>query len=93
MGRVQDAMRRAAEAGGSTIRDYRDGRGQAGGYARRHAVYGRADLPCIRCGRTLECLRILQRATVFCASCQTEGGGRLLPAGSRKEVSASSKDA
>ncbi len=66
-------LRRAAKARGSTIRDYRDGRGQPGGYAVHHAVYGRAGLPCRRCGQALELLRIAQRATVCCSTCQGPG--------------------
>ncbi|MFG0275991.1 MAG: bifunctional DNA-formamidopyrimidine glycosylase/DNA-(apurinic or apyrimidinic site) lyase, partial [Phycisphaerales bacterium] len=43
-------LRASIEAGGSSLRDYRDGLGDAGAFQRRHAVYGRAGEPCRRCG-------------------------------------------
>ncbi len=62
----------AIAAGGSTIRDYRDGLGRAGGFAPRHKVYGRRSEPCVRCGRPLAFAMVAQRATVFCPGCQKE---------------------
>ena len=64
-------LRSAAAAGGSTIRDYLDGHGRTGAYTLRHRVYGRAGQPCLRCGRPLTEIRLGQRATVFCSSCQS----------------------
>jgi formamidopyrimidine-DNA glycosylase len=69
-GTCRKVLGRAIAAGGSTIRDYRDGSGRAGGYSLRHQVYGRADEPCIRCGHALRGVRLSQRATVFCPRCQ-----------------------
>ena len=67
---VRRTLRRAIDAGGSTIRDYRDGRGDAGRFARRHRVYGRAELPCLTCRVPLEHLVVSQRTTTFCPRCQ-----------------------
>ncbi len=63
-------LRRAVAAGGSTLRDYRDGRGRPGSFALQHHVYGRGGHPCLRCNRRLETIRIAQRTTVFCTGCQ-----------------------
>lgn len=60
----------AAEAGGSTLRDYRDPFGQPGSAVQRHKVYGRAGRPCSRCKVTLEGTRQQGRATVHCPACQ-----------------------
>ncbi len=60
----------AISAGGSSIRDYRDGNGRAGRFVQRHKVYGRAGHACVRCRTTLRLLRLAQRSTVFCPSCQ-----------------------
>jgi formamidopyrimidine-DNA glycosylase len=69
-GTCRKVLRRAVAAGGSTIRDYRDGSGRSGGYSLRHQVYGRAGQPCVRCGHALRGVRLSQRATVFCPRCQ-----------------------
>lgn len=67
---IPRVLTQALRAGGSTIRDYRDATGQPGRFASRHRVYGRAGLPCHCCSRPLESIRIAQRSTVFCGSCQ-----------------------
>lgn len=67
---IRRTLRDAVRAGGSTFRDYRDGNGRAGGYQRRHAVYGRAGQPCPVCGRPLLACRLIQRQTVYCPGCQ-----------------------
>ena len=63
-------LMQAIEEGGSSIRDYVDGRGQAGGFQNRHRVYGRKGQKCTVCGRTLSGCRISGRSTVFCEHCQ-----------------------
>jgi formamidopyrimidine-DNA glycosylase len=61
---------RAAGAGGSTLRDYRDPFGNPGSAVQRHQAYGREGLPCRRCDEPLEGIRLQGRATVFCPRCQ-----------------------
>ena len=60
----------ATEAGGSTLRDYRDAFGRPGNAVQEHAAYGREGAPCLRCGVVLVGLRLQGRATVFCPRCQ-----------------------
>jgi formamidopyrimidine-DNA glycosylase len=56
---------------GTSFRDYRDARGERGSFAERLAAYGRAGLPCLRCGaRLVGTHEIDGRATVLCAWCQ-----------------------
>lgn len=56
---------------GTSARDYRDAFGERGGFVERLDVYGRAGLPCQRCGRRLIGTHAIDgRATVFCAHCQ-----------------------
>jgi formamidopyrimidine-DNA glycosylase len=69
-GAIRSILRRAIDRGGSTIRDYRDASGRAGGYQDAHAVYGRGGQPCVRCGGELALSRVAQRATVHCPACQ-----------------------
>jgi formamidopyrimidine-DNA glycosylase len=73
---IRSVLRRSIRSGGSTIRDYVDGRGVTGSFAGRHRVYGRASLPCVRCSTTLIGQRLAQRATVFCPCCQSALPGR-----------------
>ncbi|MHC4107643.1 MAG: Fpg/Nei family DNA glycosylase, partial [Planctomycetota bacterium] len=67
---IRATLRHAIRAGGSTFRDYLDGRGQPGRYTTRHQVYGRAGSPCLSCGRALERQEVGQRTTVACRRCQ-----------------------
>lgn len=60
----------AIQAGGSTLRDYRDAFGQPGDAVQTHQVYGRAGLPCLRCGTILEGFQLGGRTTVACPRCQ-----------------------
>jgi formamidopyrimidine-DNA glycosylase len=68
---VQAVLREAIEQGGTTIRDYSTPSGDFGSFAVRLQVYGRAGLPCRRCGTTLRDLRIGNRSTAWCPRCQT----------------------
>lgn len=67
---VRTVLAQAVDAGGSTLRDYRDGEGNAGRYQARHSVYGRAGLPCPVCGSALSSGLLAQRTTVWCPACQ-----------------------
>ncbi len=67
---IHTILARAVSAGGSSIRDYLDGKGERGSYAARHQVYGRAGEVCRRCGTALESAAIAQRTTVWCSQCQ-----------------------
>jgi len=67
---IRRVLNAAIRRGGSTLRDYVDAGGTRGAYHERHQVYGRAGLPCRRCGTTLQSLRVAQRTTVHCPSCQ-----------------------
>jgi len=69
---VRQVLGEAIEAGGSTLRDFRDAHGVAGAYQQtQRRVYGRAGEPCGRCGHLIERLLQGQRATYFCPGCQT----------------------
>ncbi len=68
---VRHVLRQAVRAGGTTVRDYRDGTGAPGTYQRTLLVYGRGGLPCPRCGTTLSTTHAIDgRATTLCWRCQ-----------------------
>lgn len=67
---IRAILRDAIEAGGSTLRDYRDAEGRAGAYQQRHSVYGRGGQACRACSGVLCSAVIGQRTTVWCSGCQ-----------------------
>ncbi len=67
---IRHTLERAIAAGGSTLRDYVDGRGNPGEFQFEHAVYERAGEPCPRCGGTVKGFRQGQRSTYYCPGCQ-----------------------
>ncbi len=72
--RLRDALREvlaeAIEARGTTLRDYRDGSGEAGGFEPRLRVYGREGEPCSRCGTTIKRVVLAGRSAFYCPRCQ-----------------------
>ena len=64
----------AIDAGGTTIRDYRNADGAEGRYARRLQVYGREGEPCVVCGSEVERIVFGNRSAFLCPRCQAEGG-------------------
>jgi len=69
-GSVRHVLREAIEAGGTTIRDYRNAEGEMGEYAVQLFVYGRDGEPCLRCGSTVERTVFANRSAFFCPTCQ-----------------------
>lgn len=67
---LRHTLAQAVELGGTTLRDFHDARGVHGAYQEQVAVYGRAGLPCLRCGTRLRRLLQAQRTTVYCPRCQ-----------------------
>lgn len=60
----------AVEAGGTTIRTYQNALGEAGTFQVKLSVYGKKGSPCVRCGTPIEKIKVAQRGTHFCPSCQ-----------------------
>jgi formamidopyrimidine-DNA glycosylase len=71
-GATLEVLEEAVGARGSTLADarYRDLMGAAGEYQHSHAVYGRADQPCPRCGRPITRTRVGGRSSYYCGRCQ-----------------------
>ena len=60
----------ALAAGGSTLRDFFSADGQAGYFQHQYFVYDRAGTPCRVCGSPIRALRLGQRSTYYCPTCQ-----------------------
>jgi len=68
--KIRETLEAAIAAGGSTLRDYVGGDGQAGYFQDEHLVYGRGGEPCRVCGTPIRELRQGQRSTFYCPLCQ-----------------------
>ena len=69
---VRSVLRQAVFRGGSTLRDYVDSGGRAGGFQAEHRVYGRGGEPCKACKGLIVRTVLAQRSTCHCPSCQPE---------------------
>jgi formamidopyrimidine-DNA glycosylase len=68
---IVGVLEEAIEARGTSFRDYRDARGKRGSFVEKLEVYGRAGLPCRRCGHKLVSTHAIDgRATTLCVICQ-----------------------
>ncbi len=67
---LQEVLREAIAACGSSFSDYRDARGNVGAFQNRFQVYGRSGKSCLRCGRKLITEKVAGRTSVFCPICQ-----------------------
>jgi formamidopyrimidine-DNA glycosylase len=68
---IVGVLEEAIEARGTSFRDYRDARGKRGSFVEKLEAYGRAGLPCRRCGHKLVMTHAIDgRATTLCVHCQ-----------------------
>ena len=68
---IRSVLSEAIRAGGTTLRDFSGGDGRPGYFKQELNVYGRGGESCVRCSASLREIRLGQRSTVFCPSCQT----------------------
>jgi formamidopyrimidine-DNA glycosylase len=69
---VVDALQAGIDAGGSSIDDYRDGRGEKGTMQEEFLVHTREGQPCPSCGGEIIRIVVGGRSTYFCPSCQVK---------------------
>jgi formamidopyrimidine-DNA glycosylase len=67
---ILSVLRRAILHRGTTLRDYRDGDGEPGGFQNFLRVYDREGLACRRCGTAIRRRRVAGRSSYFCPRCQ-----------------------
>ena len=68
---IVDVLQRALASSGTTLRDYRTGKGEEGRFQFELRVYGRGGEKCVQCGRKLvETHEIDKRTTTYCRKCQ-----------------------
>ena len=69
---IRDVLAEAIEAGGSSLRDYRQADGELGYFQHNFRVYGREGQPCVTPGCNGTVSRLVQsgRSSFFCPVCQ-----------------------
>jgi len=67
---VVAALEAGIDAGGSSIDDYRDARGEKGSMQDEFLVHTREGEDCLRCGGTIVRIVVGGRSTYFCPGCQ-----------------------
>ncbi|MBS1170530.1 MAG: mutM [Burkholderiaceae bacterium] len=67
---IRSVLGEALRQGGSSLRDFIGANGQPGYFQLHCHVYGRAGLPCHRCGAAIRQISQGQRSTFFCVNCQ-----------------------
>lgn len=68
---IKDVLGKAIKAGGTTLRDFYGGDGEAGYFQQQLEAYGREDQPCRRCDTPISAIVQGQRSTYYCKRCQT----------------------
>lgn len=67
---VVETLNAAIAAGGSSLRDFVHSDGSSGWFQQQYFVYDRTGLPCRVCGTPIRGVRLGQRSTFLCPSCQ-----------------------
>ena len=67
---IKTVLQQAIQQGGTTLRDFTDAQGKPGYFQQALSVYGRDGQACLCCAEPIQQLKIGQRASYFCGSCQ-----------------------
>lgn len=67
---IKKTLKEAIEAGGSSLKDFKNSDGKLGYFQNSHKVYGREGEPCVICQKPIEKVVIGQRSTFYCKYCQ-----------------------
>jgi formamidopyrimidine-DNA glycosylase len=68
---IREVLANAIKAGGTTLRDFYGGDGEAGYFQQQLEAYGRDGEPCRRCNTEIRSIVQGQRSTYYCKQCQT----------------------
>ena len=67
---INEVIREAIEAGGSTLKDFASTDGALGYFQHRFQVYDREGEPCMACGTEIKRITQSGRSTFYCGKCQ-----------------------
>ena len=65
-----DVLNESIEARGTSMRNYRDSKGEKGSFMNRIKVYGKTNEPCPACKSKIKRIVQAQRSTFYCSQCQ-----------------------
>ena len=68
---IKNVLSEAIEKGGTTLRDFLNGDGKPGYFSQELNVYNREGEACKKCKKKIKMIRLGQRSTFFCTSCQS----------------------
>lgn len=68
---IQLILSQAIQQGGTTLRNFVNESGKPGYFKQSLAVYDRTGVPCLRCQTPVKQIKIGQRSSYYCPSCQT----------------------
>ena len=68
---LQEVLKEAITAGGSSVSDYVDADGEEGFFQFHHRVYGRESKPCLKCKTPIKKIVVGGRGTHYCPRCQS----------------------
>lgn len=67
---IKQTLLDSIEQGGSTLKDFVNSDGQPGYFQQSLFVYGRAGKECLKCATVIDSVKLGQRSTFYCKSCQ-----------------------
>jgi len=67
---IKQVLKKAIDAGGTTLKDFRKSDGKPGYFSQQLHIYGKEGESCLHCGSQILQYKEGQRATFFCPQCQ-----------------------
>lgn len=67
---IKVILKKAIQRGGTTLRDFQNSAGKPGYFQQHLQIYGRQGLACLQCKDILREIRLSQRSSVYCPTCQ-----------------------
>ena len=67
---IKKILKNAIQQGGTTLKDYLSPKGKPGYFVQKLFVYGRNNQSCYHCQSVLKLVKISQRTTIYCPTCQ-----------------------
>ena len=67
---IRQVLQKSIEQGGTTLKDFANAEGQSGYFQVALQVYGKTGQPCPHCSTPIKQIKLGQRSTFYCPSCQ-----------------------
>ncbi|MFB3101515.1 MAG: bifunctional DNA-formamidopyrimidine glycosylase/DNA-(apurinic or apyrimidinic site) lyase [Gammaproteobacteria bacterium] len=67
---IKKILKQSIKQGGTTLRDFLNSEGKPGYFQQQLNVYGRTGQSCKKCGATIKKIKLGQRSSFYCSTCQ-----------------------